>query len=291
MKNPVARASLALACILLLSACGQSGHGPSTWLDRPLHGMHFQLGPVILHAHASDADGISAIHFYVDGDVVAEMDVSAGQFGEAIYQWNPPAAGTYTIHAVGLDANANRGSSSSVVITVGEVVPTRPGPETEAVDTPRPSDTPVQHTPGPGPQPPTSTPTPTPSKTSTPTDIPTVTSTPDNDGPEILVEAFDPIGNMVGGSPPGCDELRIGTHSLWLDDPGGIWSVWANWYTVPSSQTGTVYYSTSNGFTWTGVYGPFTSNGVTMYFNGRANDNYGNYTEFSGSKYITNCIG
>jgi hypothetical protein len=257
--------------------------------------MHFDLGPIILHSHASDSDGISAILFYVDSDVVAEMDVSAGQFGEAIFQWNPPAAGTYTIHAVGLDSSSNRGSSSSVVITVGEIVSPEPGPETEEVDTPHPSDTPTPHTPGPGPPVPTDTPTPTPSMTSTPTDIPTVTSTPDNDGPTILMEEFKDINNnpidfMVGGSPSGCGFYRIGIHYLLLNDPAGIWSVWANW--TAGSQSDTTYYTTSNGYLWTGVYGPFTSNApYTLIFNGRANDNYGNYTEFSFSIPVHSCIG
>jgi hypothetical protein len=288
MIKLVIKVACLLTCAIFLASCGQSAQGPSTWLDRPLHGMHFDLGPIILHAHASDADGISRILFYVDSDLVADLEVSAAQLGEAIFHWNPPAAGTYTIHAVGVDALSNRGSSGSVVITVGEIVSPEPGFATERVDAPQPSDTPTPSEP----QPPvsTSTPTPIPPNTPTPTNTPTATATPDNDGPDILVEAFDPVGNMVGGSPSGCDALRIGTHSLWLDDPAGIWSVWADWYTDPPTLTGTVYYTTTNGIVWTGVYGPFSDNGIWLYFNGRANDNYGNYTEFSGSKYIINCI-
>lgn len=289
--NHFAKASLALVCVVLLAACGQSGNGPGTWLDRPLHGMQFELGPIILHAHASDADGVAAILFYVDNDLVAVMDVSTGQFGEAIYQWDPPAPGTYTIHAVGVDANSNRGSSSSVVITIystWEIGSPEPGPATQAVDTPRPSDTPIHHTPGPQPPGPTDTPTPTPSKTPTPTNTPTATSTPDLEGPTILLEAFDPEP-MVGGSPSGCDGLRYGTHSLLLNDPADIWYVWANWFA--GSQSGTVYYTTTNGYLWTGVYGPFNDNGITLYLIGRAIDNYDNGTPFGDSILITNCIG
>ncbi len=313
MMKPALKAAIGLTCAILLSSCGQSTQGPSTWLDRPLHGMHFPIEPIILHAHASDADGISGILFYVDGDLVAEMDVSAGQFGEAIYQWNPPAAGTYTIHAVGVDANSNRGSSGSAVITVGEITLTALIPDTggdDAMQTPTddggaspfipptgPTNTPTSV---PTPMPartstPTKTPMPTPTRTPTPTKTPTPTSTPDLEGPTILLETFldqssTQTSYMVGGSPSGCDVKRIGTHSLLLNDPAGIWSVWADWYTVPPSQTGTVYYTTSNGYLWNGVYGPFAGNGFTLVISGRANDNYGNWTPISFSIPVVNCI-
>ncbi|MGD2252174.1 MAG: Ig-like domain-containing protein [Anaerolineales bacterium] len=295
MIRLVIKVTCILTCAIFLASCGQSAEGPSTWLDRPLHGMHFDLGPIILHAHASDADGISRILFYVDSDLVAELEVSAAQLGEAIFHWNPPAAGTYTIHAVGVDAFSNRGSSGSVVITVGEIVSPEAGFATEEIDVPQPSNTPTPFETQLQPPVSTSTPAPPPPNTPTPTSIPTATPTPDLAGPSILMEAFrdteyNQLEYMVGGSPSGCGLYRIGIHYLLLDDPAGIWSVWADWYTVPATQTGTVYYTTSNSYLWTGVYGPLTSHGITLYFNGRANDNFGNYTEFSFSIPVVNCI-
>ena len=64
--------------------------------------------------------------------------------------------------------------------------------------------------------------------------------------------------------------------------------MWADWYT--GTQSGTVYYTTNDGYLYTGLYGPFSSNDTTLSFSGRANDNYGNWTPINFSITVTNCI-
>jgi hypothetical protein len=289
--KPIIKALSLLVFATLLSSCGQSAPGPNTWLDRPLDGMHFAIEPIILHAHASDANGISAMLFYVDGELVADIPCSRAQLGEAIFRWNPTEAGTYTISAVGVDTLSRRGSTASAVITVGEIAPLESllSPDTE-VDTPTPTPEPGISTEPPGPAPTrTSTPTPIPPPTHTPTPTPT----PDTTGPEILLEVFlgqdsTPITYMVGGSPSGCDNNRILTHSIWLNDPAGIWSVWVDWTT--DTQSGTVYYDTNNGYVFNGEFGPLSSSPSTLTANGRANDIYGNWTPISFSMPVVSCI-
>jgi hypothetical protein len=289
MSKPFIKAAFALCCIVFIASCGQSAQGPGTWLDRPLHGMHFRIEPIILHAHASDANGISAIRFFVDGDMVSEVPLSGAQLEEAISQWTPPGAGIYSIHAEGIDALSRRGLSSSAVIAVWEEIPEDAGigpEELPQVDTPTPTSSaapPLAAT-----DIPTPTHTPTPSKTPIPTNTSTPTTPPDTAGPEILVENFVPVLDMVGGSPSGCDDRRTGTHNLWLDDPSGIWFVYADWSV--GGQSGRVFYTTTNDITFAGQYGPFTGTG-TLSISGRAYDTIGNWTPFSFSKPVVSCIG
>jgi hypothetical protein len=286
MKTAI-RIAFAAFCVFLVSSCGQSSSGPYTWLDRPLDGMQFEIEPIIFQAHASDAEGVSAILFYVNGDLVGDVGLSGRQLEEAIFQWTPPAAGIYTVSAIGIDARSNRGSAATAVISVGGITI----PEIPMIGTATPSITPTSTGTEVFPpiitETPTPTRTPTPTLTPTPTRTPTPTATPDTEGPVIYLNVFDPTDFMVGGSPSGCDDKRIGTSSLLMTDASGIWSVWADW--VMGGQSGTVYYTTSNGYTFTGQYGPFPNQG-TLYFNGRANDIYGNWTPFSDSIDVNSCI-
>jgi hypothetical protein len=300
-----------IAISILNGACGFSGHGPDTWLDRPLDGMSFDLEPIILQAHASDVEGVSAIQFFINGELETESPAGGRNLEEAIYQWQPPSPGIYAVSAVGIDSRGSSGSTATAIISVGvagaapavvepilpaeDLITHSPTPSRTATVTRVPTTTltkMVTPTPTDTRLPPTPTNTslpPTPTKTRRPpTQTPSATATTDRTAPIITSFLFDPADYMIGGSPSGCDNRRVGISTIVALDPSGIWSIWADW--VMGGQSGTVYYSSSDGETWTGVFGPFDGQGTLM-FNGRVNDNFGNYAPFSNTIEVKGCIG
>jgi len=105
-----------------LAACnlplpGQ-GPGPMTWIDRPLDGDHVPLAPVTIQAHASDAEGVATIEFYVGESLLEAVEVGGKRLGDAGLEWMPPAPGEYTILVRAADAQGNFGSSVSARIIV-----------------------------------------------------------------------------------------------------------------------------------------------------------------------------
>jgi hypothetical protein len=112
---------LVLALSLILAACGASSAGPMTWLDRPLDGSRLPLAPVTIQAHASDADGVASIQFFVDDDPLVTASAEGGRLGTAMVEWNPAEPGTYIISARGVDSQGNVGSEATSTITVGEL--------------------------------------------------------------------------------------------------------------------------------------------------------------------------
>jgi hypothetical protein len=116
---------------LMLAACGAAGQGPVIWLDRPLDGAVLPLAPVTIQAHASDADGVANIQFFVDDAPLVTASAEGGRLGTAMVEWNPTAPGTYTIRARGVDSQGNGGSEAASTITVGvlpQASPTVPSP-------------------------------------------------------------------------------------------------------------------------------------------------------------------
>ena len=113
-----------LLCILLtvtaLAGCSPQSGGPRVWLDQPLDGRTFPMGPVTLLAHAADLDGLQAIEFRIDGAPVGEVAVDAESFGEAGIEWTPPGPGMYSLEVVALDSIGARGSSARVTIIVAD---------------------------------------------------------------------------------------------------------------------------------------------------------------------------
>ncbi len=109
--------------VFLPTACSMSSQkqGPLAWIDQPLDGMHFPVGTIILQAHASDANGVSAIKFYVGESLLQTVSASGGRLGEARIEWMPPGPGTYLIGASGVDNQGNNGSKAVAQISVGEV--------------------------------------------------------------------------------------------------------------------------------------------------------------------------
>jgi hypothetical protein len=121
--------SLATAILVIfwLTACNLSSQsqGPMTWIDQPLDGAHLPLAPLMIQAHAADADGIARIEFLIFADPIASVSKGGARLEEASIEWTPPGAGTYTISVLAIDkqGNSNGRAPASVEITVGNNSP------------------------------------------------------------------------------------------------------------------------------------------------------------------------
>lgn len=167
---------LVLGLGLLLAACAPSStQGPRAWLDQPLDGAKLPLGPQQVTAHASDADGVTSLEFYVDGILLVRAPVGGSVLDDATVGWNPNAPGVYTIGVRATDSQGNVGAEAKVVVTVGlEVSPSPPIPPAEPVSSPM-APVPTATTPPPptiSPFPPTATPMPPTSTPVAPTSTP-----------------------------------------------------------------------------------------------------------------------
>ncbi|TKJ30500.1 MAG: hypothetical protein CEE40_04695 [Chloroflexi bacterium B3_Chlor] len=108
-----------LVMVLVLAACAAQGQGPMTWLDQPLDGATLPLEPVTVQAHASDADGVASIEFFIDETSLTTASADGGRLADAMVEWNPTEPGHYTVRARATDSQGNVGSDATSVVTVG----------------------------------------------------------------------------------------------------------------------------------------------------------------------------
>jgi len=145
-------AALFLVVLALVGCAASSTQGPTAWLDEPLDGAALPLEPTEIMAHASDADGVTSLEFYVNGALLVRSPAEGGMLADATVGWNPSRSGVYTIAARATDSKGNVGPYAEAVVTVGTVhasptpLPTgRPTEEvvTQATPTPRPPSSPA----------------------------------------------------------------------------------------------------------------------------------------------------
>ncbi|MFB0537690.1 MAG: Ig-like domain-containing protein [Anaerolineae bacterium] len=179
MKRRMFLTVTAILLALALVACDQSTQGPQAWLDRPLDNSTVPQQPLTIQAHASDADGVASIEFFVNEARLSTVAVGGGRLGEAAMEWRPPLPGTYLVQARAVDNNGNYGPDAiSFVIVSGESAEL---PTETPTSTPTPTLTPgiLSVTPTPTLTPHPLTPTPTSTLTPQPlTPTPTSTLTP-----------------------------------------------------------------------------------------------------------------
>jgi len=120
--------SLGLA---LLSACGGKeealGSGNFVWIDVPVNGLTTPLGkPIQIEGHATSLSGITRIEIWIDGALAATVSNLSieGDLARFSFDWTPPAAGEYTIQAIGFDGNGAASEADNTRIIVGEQEPT-----------------------------------------------------------------------------------------------------------------------------------------------------------------------
>lgn len=110
----------ALFCLcLLLTACQPSSAGPTAWIDQPLDNSSLPFAPVIIQAHASDADGISAFEFYIGEQKFSEVTAGGKNFEEASVEWQPSSPGEFTLIVRVLDKAGNLGPSAIAKVFIG----------------------------------------------------------------------------------------------------------------------------------------------------------------------------
>jgi hypothetical protein len=119
---------LGLAVITLVGCTLPSGGGagPKVWIDRPLDGSSVPLAPLILQAHAADADGITKIEFLVFDSLIGGVPTGGTRLEQASIEWMPPGPGVYTLNVRAMDkqGNTNAGGLASVQVTVSGGTPT-----------------------------------------------------------------------------------------------------------------------------------------------------------------------
>lgn len=118
MRNAGYSAIILLVMFLMLSSCQSDGPGPNAWIDQPLEGSTFHHSSITIQAHASDADGVAVISFYVMDEKVGEQQVGGGILENSSIVWQPPAPGEYKLSAQGIDNEGNTGGKAGVGIII-----------------------------------------------------------------------------------------------------------------------------------------------------------------------------
>ncbi|MGB2955092.1 MAG: hypothetical protein WBB64_03890 [Anaerolineales bacterium] len=119
MKRFYLLAAMLLVASLFLTACGSSGPGPASWLDRPLNQTHHPLEPIEIMAHASSDNGVTSFEISIDGTIVHQASANGGRLEKVTYTWVPEEPGVYTVGAIATDSNGNTGGEATSVIYIG----------------------------------------------------------------------------------------------------------------------------------------------------------------------------
>lgn len=231
---------LATLLVMVVTACGPEGvqevaqaRGPRAWIDAPLDGSHLPLAAYEVVYHGTDPGGVTQLELSVNGAVVASSPSAdaAETLVTVRYNWEPAAAGNYTLQARAQGRSGAWGEHATAVVVVGEVeTPTpTPTPSEEPTLPPTP-ETPVPTPEEPAPVPPTDTPipptdtpvlpTPTPvTPTPTPTPV-TPTPTPPQ-GPTVTFMQATPDTIYSDGW---CGENKVSLRVL-VEDPSSITGV------------------------------------------------------------------
>jgi len=126
-RQTIVLLATAILAIFWLTSCNLllQTQAPMNWIDQPLDGAHLPLAPLMIQAHAADADGIAKIEFLIFDDLIASVSKGGARLEDASFIWTPPGAGSYTINVRSIDAqgNTNVRSPASVQITVGDDLP------------------------------------------------------------------------------------------------------------------------------------------------------------------------
>ena len=113
-------AMMLVMLVTWLAGCQAGAQGPTVWIDQPLDGDTLPLQALTLQSHASDADGVDSIEFFINAKSQQVIAAGGGRMGQAILAWLPPSAGTYTISARAVDNEGHEGALASVTITISD---------------------------------------------------------------------------------------------------------------------------------------------------------------------------
>ncbi|MDR3576067.1 MAG: hypothetical protein P4L50_19550 [Anaerolineaceae bacterium] len=148
----ISRVSIAIALgLMILSACnlpaqaGDTGVGPTAWIDTPLNQSMLPLAPVQIVAHGYDAGGVAKFEISVNGNLVNTLPPidANGKLYMTQENWNPPGNGNFTLSVRAQNTAGAWGAPVSVVITIGNSTATPTPTATLSTNTPSPTPSPL----------------------------------------------------------------------------------------------------------------------------------------------------
>ncbi|MHC1784376.1 MAG: Ig-like domain-containing protein [Anaerolineaceae bacterium] len=157
LKFLVATLLLGLAFTACVRPSGSSGSGGGSsaisWIDKPLDGSSFPLGPIEITAHSNDPADVTQVEISANALVIATLPAS-GEMVRVDHTWTPTEEGNYTLRVRSM-GGSGWGDYTEVTIQVGNPTPTIVLPPCD-VSTPTPvcpilPPTPVGFTPPPPP--------------------------------------------------------------------------------------------------------------------------------------------
>lgn len=106
---------------------------PLAWIDAPLDGTQFPLGPIEIITHASAPDEVALIQLQVNQQIMTEKSPDEVTDGLALanFVWTPTEPGEYLLTVAAREADGVWGPYASAVIQVGEI----PQPQSETTPT------------------------------------------------------------------------------------------------------------------------------------------------------------
>lgn len=139
---------LAMMCMALVSACAVkptaepvAAGEARAWIDAPLEGSVLPLGEIQVIVHGSDPQGVGAIEFSINGEMVHTEPIadSVQHLQAMIYAWRPAASGRYEIgvRVQGVSGEWSQPAEADVlVLSEEELTATRTTPTPDATATP-----------------------------------------------------------------------------------------------------------------------------------------------------------
>jgi hypothetical protein len=125
----------AVAAVLFLSGCGAlplsdvsqfafTAAGPQAWIDAPLPGQTLDLAaaPFQVVVHGNAPAGVSGFELSVNGQALASANPPDGDqpFAYVVFEWTPPAPGTYLLSARAQAGGTYGAPAQAQVVVVAE---------------------------------------------------------------------------------------------------------------------------------------------------------------------------
>ena len=134
------------ACSLPTARLTSTSAGPESWIDKPLDGSHFPLGPIEIVAHGADLGGVSRMEFSINGSLAAALSVedASRPMATFVQTWTPPQPGNYSLQVRTQNTAGGWGRPAQATFTVDgelpeaaeESLPPEPAGEVQLTPTP-----------------------------------------------------------------------------------------------------------------------------------------------------------
>jgi len=137
LKRSLLKLSLLILLLAVLAGCGAAqSSGTYVWIDVPEDGLSFpDLRPVTISGHTTGSGGVDRVELFVDGELWTSIDDPPMEDNLARFEaeWEPPAPGSYLIHAVAFSPAGDPSPQDQTRITFGLETATPPATLTPTV--------------------------------------------------------------------------------------------------------------------------------------------------------------